>query len=202
VNTFVVPRIDDRTLLVALCPLLALSDTVVEAVAASISLIAVAALTGSIVALTSKWVDSGLRLAASFITLALLIGIVELITLAWFPRLRASFGVFLPLIACNYALLRVLDPPGAPTLARSLQIAATAAVAMLILGIARELVGHGSLMHDVGASLGSWFKPLEWTVFDLDMGFLLAMLPPGAFIAAGLLIALKNAWQLRERIKE
>jgi Na+-translocating ferredoxin:NAD+ oxidoreductase subunit E len=202
VNTSVVPRIDDRTLLVALCPLLAMSDTVVETVAASIALLVVAALTSSIVAITNKWVASELRLAASFITLALLVGIVELITLAWFPRLRASFGVFLPLIACNYALLRALDSPGAPTPTRSLRIAAIAAVAMLILGIARELVGHGSLMHDAGASLSSWFKPLEWTVFDLDMGFLLAMLPPGAFIAAGLLIALQNAWQLRERIKE
>ncbi len=201
-NTFVVPRIDEHTLLVALCPLLAMSDTVVEAVAASIALLTVAALTSSIVAITSKWVDSGLRLAANFITLALLVGIVELIALAWFPRLRASLSVFLPLIACNYALLRALDSPSPTTLGSSLRIATIAALAMLILGIARELVGHGSLMHDAGAGLGSWFKALEWTVFDLDMGFLLAMLPPGAFIAAGLLIALKNAWEVRERIKE
>jgi electron transport complex protein RnfE len=110
--------------------------------------------------------------------------------------------VFLPLIACNYALLRALDSQGAASLGDSMRIAATAAAAMLILGVARELVGHGSLMHDAGASVGSWFKPLEWTVFDLDMGFLLAMLPPGAFIAAGLLIALRNAWYSRERIEE
>jgi electron transport complex protein RnfE len=192
---------DERTLLVALCPLIAMSDTVVEAVVASSALLAMAAATSFIVALTSKWVVSELRLAASFITLAVLAAICELVALAWFPRLRVSLDVFLPLIACNYALLRALDWPGTATVADSMRIAAMAAVAMLILGLARELVGHGSLMHDAGASLGSWFKPLEWTVFDLDMGFLLAMLPPGAFIAAGLLIALRNAWHARERIE-
>ena len=200
-NTSAVPRIDERTLLVALCPLLAMSDTLVEAVAASIALIVVAALTSSILAIANKWVASELRLATSFITLALLVGVLELVALAWFPRLRASLSVFLPLMAGNYALLRALDSPGTSS-GRSFNIVATAAIAMLILGVARELVGHGSLMHDAGASLGSWSKALEWTVFDLDMGFLLAMLPPGAFIAAGLLIALKNAWHLRERIGE
>ena len=201
-NTFAVPKIDERTLLMALCPLLAMSDTVVEAVAASIALIVVAAAASLIVSIANKWVASELRLATSFITLALLVGILELVALAWFPRLRASLGVFLPLMACNYALLHALDSPGASIVARSFNIVAFAATAMLILGIARELVGHGSLMHDAGASLGSWSQALEWTVFDLDMGFLLAMLPPGAFIAAGLLIALKNAWHLRERIEE
>lgn len=201
-NKTIMPSIDERTLLVALCPLLAISDTVVEAVAAAIALIAVAAFTSAIVAITSKWVAPELRLAANFTTLALLVGILELVTLAWFPRLRASLGVFLPLIACNYALLRALDSPRGSTVASSLRIGAIAGSAMLTLGIARELVGHGSLMHDAGASLGSWFRSWERTVFDLDMGFLLAMLPPGAFIAAGLLIALQNAWHLRERIKE
>lgn len=201
-NTPVVMKIDERTLLVALCPLVALSDTVVEAVAASIALLAMTALTSGIVAIANKWISSELRLATSFVTLALLAAICELVALAWFPRLRASMDLFLPLIACNYALLRALDSYGGATIADSMRIAAMTAVAMLILGVARELVGHGSLMHDAGVSLGSWFKALEWTVFDLDMGFLLAMLPPGAFIAAGLLLALRNAWHEGERIKE
>ena len=178
-----------------------MSDTLVEALAASCALIAVAAATSSIVAITSKWVDPELRLSASFITISLVIGIVELVALAWFPRLRASLGVFLPLMACNYALLRVLDSPGTRFIASSMRIGALAAIALLILGLARELVGHGSLMHDAGASLGVGLRRFEWIVFDLDMGFLLAMLPPGAFIAAGLLLALRNAWHSRERIK-
>lgn len=201
-NTPVAMRIDDRTLLVALCPLVALSDTVVEAVAASIALLAMSALTSCIVAITSKWISSELRLATSFVMLALLAAICELVASAWFPRLRASLDLFLPLVACNYALLRALDSHGAATVANSMRVGTITAVAMLILGVARELVGHGSLMHDAGASWGSWFKALEWTVFDLDMGFLLAMLPPGAFIAAGLLLALRNAWHEGERIKE
>jgi electron transport complex protein RnfE len=59
------------------------------------------------------------------------------------------------------------------------------------------LVGHGSLFHGAAVSFGPQLQELEWTAFDFDMGFLLAMLPPGAFIALGLLLALRNAWQSR-----
>lgn len=195
-------KVDERTLLVALCPLIAMSDTLVEALAVSVVLIAVALVTSAIVTSSSRWLDPELRLPAGFLTLTLIIGIVELVMLAWFPVLRTALGVFLPLMATNYALLRVMESSSSMTIARSMHIAALGAVALLILGVARELVGHGSLMHDAGENLGLWFEALEWTVFDLDMGFLLAMLPPGAFIALGLLIALNNAWHSRERVKE
>jgi electron transport complex protein RnfE len=69
---------------------------------------------------------------------------------------------------------------------------------LLALGLARELVGRGSLLNGAGALLGSWAQRLEIKVFSVDMGFLLAMLPPGAFISLGLLIAARN-WLARRR---
>ena len=70
------------------------------------------------------------------------------------------------------------------------------ALTLLALGLARELVGRGSLLNGAGALLGSWAQRLELKVFSVDMGFLLAMLPPGAFISLGLLIAARN-WLAR-----
>ena len=71
------------------------------------------------------------------------------------------------------------------------------AVTLLPLGIARELVGRGSLLNDAGTLLGAWAGWAETSVFRVDMGFLLAMLPPGAFISFGLLLAARN-W-IRQR---
>jgi electron transport complex protein RnfE len=70
------------------------------------------------------------------------------------------------------------------------------ALLLLLLGIARELVGRGSIFHDAGNQFGDWARGLQ--LFRADMGFLLAMLPPGAFISLGLLLALRN-WLLDRR---
>jgi electron transport complex protein RnfE len=69
------------------------------------------------------------------------------------------------------------------------------ALVLLILGLVREFVGRGSLFHDA-RMLGDWAGFLDVQVFRADMGFLLAMLPPGAFIAFGLLLAARN-WMNR-----
>jgi electron transport complex protein RnfE len=81
---------------------------------------------------------------------------------------------------------------------RSVRISIGIALTLLALGLARELVGRGSLLNGAGALLGTWAQQFEVKVFSVDMGFLLAMLPPGAFISLGLLIAARN-WLARPR---
>jgi Na+-translocating ferredoxin:NAD+ oxidoreductase subunit E len=184
----------DRALLVALCPLIAVSDTLVNALGSSVVALIASSLTAVIAVLIARWISDELRFASNFLIFAIIIGILELAVLALFPRLRVSLGVFLPLIACNLAVLWSIQEPTASwqQVINTLRLCGIITLALVLLGAARELVGHGSLMHDAGASLSPWFTRLEWTVFDLDMGFLLAMLPPGAFISLGLLIALAN----------
>jgi electron transport complex protein RnfE len=86
----------------------------------------------------------------------------------------------------------------AATLNRSVRISIGIALTLLALGLARELVGRGSLLNGAGTLLGAWAQRFEINVFSVDMGFLLAMLPPGAFISLGLLIAARN-WLARRR---
>jgi electron transport complex protein RnfE len=187
--------------LLALCPLLAVSDTVVKAIGFSAVVLLLLPLSTVLFGLIRRWLDVTISLAASLLIAAGLVTASELLLQAWFHNLGASFTVFLPLLAVNVIMVdHALDAPASPpqALNRSIRIGIGIALTLLALGLARELVGRGSLLNEAGALLGSWAQGLEVNVFSVDMGFLLAMLPPGAFISLGLLIAARN-WLAQRR---
>lgn len=181
--------------LLALCPLLAVSDTVVKAIGFSVLVLILLPLATLLLGVVRRWLDDTIILPASLLVTAGLVTAAELLMRAWFHDLGQSFGVFLPLLAVNIVVIDHIQTPGrssADALIRSLRIAAGIALTLIALGFARELVGRGSLLNGAGTLLGSWAEQLEVKVFSVDMGFLLAMLPPGAFISLGLLIAARN----------
>jgi electron transport complex protein RnfE len=215
-----IARPDAILQLLALCPLLAVGDTLAKAIA--ISAVILITLPAAIVLSWGlrRWLDESGRLAAAAFLLAGLIGCAELLLDAGLHELRLSLGLFLPLAAVNLVLLEraagflptrtshvpalaqhrsaVVPVPkiaGEIALGTALQIALRTAggmaLTLLLLGAARELVGRGSLLHDAHL-LGTWASGLGIQFFRIDMGFLLAMLPPGAFLALGLLLALRN----------
>jgi electron transport complex protein RnfE len=187
--------------LLALCPLLAISDTVVKAIGFSVIVLVLLPLTTILFGVIRRWLDVTVSLAASLLIAAGLVTAVELLLQAWFHDLGASFTVFLPLLAVNVIMIdHALESPASLThaLNRSVRISIGITLTLLALGLARELVGRGSLLNGAGALLGAWAQPFEIKVFSVDMGFLLAMLPPGAFISLGLLIAARN-WLSRRR---
>lgn len=186
--------------MLALCPLIAASDTVVNAIGLGLATIIVSVLVGATLSILTRWLDDTMRIAATLLILAGILAIIERAMLAWFYELREALGVFLPLIVCNIALLRLWQQPldAHRSIVDALKLGTSIAVVLVLLGIARELVGRGSLLHGAGHAFGAWFAPAELGVFDVDMGFLLAMLPPGAFISLGLLLALRN-WALRTK---
>jgi Na+-translocating ferredoxin:NAD+ oxidoreductase subunit E len=186
--------------LIAVCPLLAMSDTVVDAVGIGVVVLLVVPLATALLLLLRSRLSDETALAASMLTLAALVAGVELLMSAWFSELRTSLTLFVPLIVSNLIVAQYLsarhESCGAAFIG-SLRIATGIAVTLLPLGIARELVGRGSLLNDAGNLLGAWAGWAETSVFRVDMGFLLAMLPPGAFISFGLLLAARN-W-IRQR---
>ncbi|WP_129777169.1 Rnf-Nqr domain containing protein [Peristeroidobacter soli] len=190
--------------LLALCPLLAVSDTVVKALAFSVLVLAIFPLATLLLNTIRRWLDDAIVLPASLLVTAGLVTAAELFMRAWFHDLGASFGVFLPLLAVNIVVIDQIQTPAADrgmALIRSLRIALGIALTLMALGFARELVGRGSLLSGAGALLGHWADRLEVKVFSVDMGFLLAMLPPGAFISLGLLIAARNWTAARHSTK-
>jgi H+/Na+-translocating ferredoxin:NAD+ oxidoreductase subunit E len=185
--------------LIAVCPLLAMSDTVVNALGIGvIVLIVVPLATALLVMLRSRLADETV-LAASMLMLAALVACVELLLSAWFSELRTSLAIFVPLVVSNLIVVQHLyarHESVVDAVTASLRIALGIAITLLPLGIARELVGRGSFLHDAKTLLGTWAGWAEVSVFRVDMGFLLAMLPPGAFISFGLLLAARN-WFIR-----
>jgi len=187
--------------LIAVCPLLAMSDTVVDALGIGAVVLLTVPVATLLLALIRARLSAETAIAASMLTLAALIACVELLLSAWLSELRTSLALFVPLIVANLIIVEQLQnrhARPADAVVGSLKIAIGIAVTLLPLSIARELVGRGSLLHDAGTLLGPWAGWAETSVFRVDMGFLLAMLPPGAFISFGLLLAARN-WLAQHR---
>jgi H+/Na+-translocating ferredoxin:NAD+ oxidoreductase subunit E len=180
--------------LLALCPLLAASDTLVNGLGLGAAVLIIVPLATALLMAIRRWLSEDSALAVSLLVLATLAGCVELLMRARFPDLSASLHLFVPLIVTNIVVVaRLQDREATPlaSIGAALGIAIGIALTLLELGTVRELVGRGSLFH--GARLvGRWASGLELMAFPVDMGFLLAMLPPGAFISLGLLIAARN----------
>jgi electron transport complex protein RnfE len=187
--------------LIAVCPLLAMSDTVANALGIGVIVLIVVPLATALLAVMRSRLENETALAASLLTIAALVACVELLSSAWFSELRTSLTLFVPLIVSNLIVVQHVyarHESFAAAVTESLRIAIGIAITLLPLGIARELVGRGSFLHDAHSLLGAWAGWSELSVFRVDMGFLLAMLPPGAFIAFGLLLAARN-WFIQRR---
>lgn len=189
-----VPR--DTLLVLTLCPAIAVADTLANSIGLGVAALIVAVVSNVILSVISRWLPGEARLAATFVVTAAVVAAVEMLLNAWLHELWESLAVFLPLLAVN---MIIVTNASATTnvfsaLAEGTRTGGTIAAALLILGAVRELVGRGSFLHDVAHLLGSGAH--EITLFRVDMGFLLAMLPPGAFISLALLIAMRN-WFVR-----
>lgn len=190
----------DVLALFALCPLLAVSDTIANALTAGLAMLLVTIGSTVIAAFLPRWLRDEVRFASLALIVTSVVAAIGLAAQAWLPGVFDSLGIFLALIVSNVLLLvQAQATPGAP--ARALASAARTTVfvviTMLTLGIARELVGRGSVLRGSGQMFGDWAAALPQQLFREDMGFLLAVLPPGAFIALGLLFALAKWWRQR-----
>jgi len=191
----------DVLALFALCPLLAVSDTIANALSASIAMLVVTIGSTLIAAFLPRWLEGEIRFASLAIVVTTVVAVIALLVQAWLPGVFDSLGVFLALIVSNVLLLvQAQAIRGAPVraLASAARTTVFVVVTMLVLALGRELVGRGSTLRESGRMFGDWASGWHQQLFREDMGFLLAVLPPGAFIALGLLFALAK-WLQRRR---
>ena len=185
----------------ALCPVLAASDNVINSLAIGVAAIVAIAVCSLAVTLIARRLPDEIRVVSSALVLAAVVGCLMLLFNAGAHELHRSLGLYLPLLIANYVLLERIEAaatkPPLQALVTALKTGCTLAVALLALGIARELVGRGSLFYNAGTMLGDAAKQVEVQFFRADMGFLLATFPPGAFISVGLLLAARNWWLAR-----
>lgn len=184
--------------LLGLCPLLAVSNSVVNGLGLGLATMAVLACSNLSVSLARRWLSRDIRIPAFVLIIASLVTAVELVMNAWFHELYRILGIFIPLIVTNCAIIARAEAfasrqPVLPALWDGLMTGLGFLLVLVVLGAGRELVGNGSLLEGADMMLGPAGDALKIQLFDPDAGLLLAVLPPGAFIALGLLIAAKNA---------
>jgi electron transport complex protein RnfE len=184
--------------LLGLCPLLAVTTSVANALGLGVATLAVLMVSNAIAAVAGPRVPREVRLAVFVVVIAAAVTSVELAMAAWWPGLHAALGIFLPLIVTNCLVLARAESfasrePLPRALLDGLAMGLGFLLVLLALGASRELLGRGSLGADLQLLLGEHFATAGWRIFPESEGWLLALLPPGAFILLGLMLALGNA---------
>ena len=192
--------------LLGLCPLLAISNTVVNALSLGLATTLVMTLSGSGVAAMREWIPNEARIPIYVLLIAVLVTVVQLLINAYVHPLYLVLGIFIPLIVTNCIILARAESFASKNgiLASALDGIAMGlglTAVLVVLGGIREVFGYGTLLSGIDLVFGETAKSLVITVVPNYHGFLLAILPPGAFIALGLLIALKNWLNLRAERK-
>ena len=183
--------------LFCLCSLLGSTESLAAALGMAVLVLCTTLAGILLVLLLSRVLPHATSTALWLSCAATVMALCELLVHATHYDLYRKLGLFLPLSIISCLLLartemRALQTSLAASLRRALQLSAGYALASVVLGAGRELVGHGSLFADASTLLGSWAAPLEVQLFRADMGFLMAVLAPGAFVGLGLGVALYN----------
>ncbi len=180
--------------LLGLCPLLAVSSTATNALGLGLATTLVLVCTNIAVSALRRWVPNEIRIPIYVMIIASVVSAVQMLINAYAFGLYQSLGIFIPLIVTNCIVIgraeayAAKNPVGLSAL-DGLAMGLGATCALFVLGSLREILGNGTLFDGADMLLGNWAKVLRIDVLHLDSHFLLAMLPPGAFIGLGLLLA-------------
>jgi electron transport complex protein RnfE len=195
--------------LLGLCPLLAVSNSLVNGLGLGLATLLTLTITNLIVSLIRDLVRPEIRIPIYVLLIAAVVTAIELAMNAYLHRLYLVLGIFIPLIVTNCAVLGRAEAFASknkplPAALDGFMVGLGFALVLVLLGALRELIGRGTLFDGAHLLLGEWAEGLRWQVIEDYPGFLLALLPPGAFIALGLLLALKNIIdrRLAERAKQ
>lgn len=191
--------------LLGLCPLLGVSNSMVNALGMGIATALVLAASNAAVALVRNQVTDAVRLPVFVMIIAALTTCIELLMQAFTYELYQILGIFIPLITTNCIILGRAEAFAAKNSVLhasfdGLMMGAGFGLVMLAIGTVRELLGTGAILGNMHLLFGPIAAHWQLTLFSDYSGFLLAILPPGAFLVLGLLIALKNV--LDERATE
>ncbi len=183
--------------LLGLCPLLAVTGSVVNALGLAAATTLVLVCSNTSVSLIRNIVSDAVRLPVFVMIIASAVTCTELLMQAFAYELYQILGIFLPLITTNCVILGRADAFASknalgPAAYDGLLMGLGFGVVLVLLGGLRELVGTGTLFANMDLLFGPGAASWEWVLVAGYQPFLLAILPPGAFIFTGLLIAGKN----------
>jgi len=188
--------------LLGLCPLLAVTSTVINGLGLGIATLITLVLSNSIVSLIRGFVRSEVRLPVFVLIIASVVTIIELGIKAMFYDLYLVLGIFIPLIVTNCAIIGRAEGfasrnPVAPAALDGLMMGMGFLAVLVLLGGLREIIGFGTLFAHAELMFGDSARAWMIQINPDYPGFLLAVLPPGAFFGLALLIVAKNWLDLR-----
>lgn len=180
-----------------LCPLLAVSTTVVNGFGLGLATLVTLVASNVTVSLIRNLIPREVRIPVYVLVIACAVTMIDLGLQAYLPELNDSLGIFIPLIVTNCVIIARAEAFASKNgVGRSFVDAVAMGVGftfvLVVLGSMRELLGYGTLFQRADLIFGEGARNLTLTLVNDYRGFLLAVLPPGAFIGLGLLIALKN----------
>ena len=185
--------------LLGLCPLLAVSASVVNSLGLAAATLFVLISSNLCVSVVRNVVSDTIRLPVFVMIIAASVTAIELLMQAYTYELYQILGIFLPLITTNCIILGRADAfaaknPVLPSIYDGFIMGVGFGAVLVVLGAIRELLGTGGLFANMQLLFGETAR--HWhVVFSADYpALLLAILPPGAFIVTGFLIAGKNAF--------
>lgn len=191
--------------LLGLCPLLAVSSTATNALGLGLATTLVLVCTNTVISALRRWVPNEIRIPIYVMIIASVVTAVQLLMNAYAYNLYQALGIFIPLIVTNCIVIGRAEAfaaknPVLPSAIDGLAMGLGSTFALFILGALREIFGNGTLFDGASNLLGDWAAVLRIEILHLDNAFLLAILPPGAFIGLGLLLALK--YVIDEKVKQ
>jgi electron transport complex protein RnfE len=183
--------------LLGLCPLLAVTTSVINGLGLGLATTLTLTTSNVIVSLIRNLVRPEVRIPVFVLVIASTVTIIELGMNAWFHDLYRILGIFIPLIVTNCVIIgRAESFASKQTVDRALLDGLAMGIGftlvLVTLGGLREVLGQGTLLAQAHLMFGEAGRALSVTLIGDYRGFLLAILPPGAFIGLGLLIAAMN----------
>ncbi|MCP5418027.1 MAG: electron transport complex subunit E [Chromatiaceae bacterium] len=183
--------------LLGLCPLLAVTNTAVNGLGLGLATLVVLTLSNATISIIRNWVRPEVRLPVFVLIIASFVTAVELSMMAWFYELYRILGIFIPLIVTNCTIIGRAEAfasknPLGRSLVDGLAMGLGFTLVLTALGAMREIIGLGTLFSQADLMFGEVAAGLYMSLGEDFKGMLLAILPPGAFIGLGFMIALKN----------
>ena len=173
-----------------MCPTLAVTTSLINAIGMGLSATFVLICSNFVISLVRKIIPSKIRIASYVVVIAAFVSVIEMLLKAYIPSLSKSLGLFIPLIVVNCIILARAESFASknkpiPSAFDGLGMGLGFTVGLSVLGAVREIIGSGSILG---------FKILEGT-FQPAIMFIL---PPGAFIVLGIVLAVINVWKSKK----
>jgi len=183
--------------LLGLCPLLAVTNTLTNALGLGLATLFVVIASNILISLIRHHVPKAIRIPVFVMIIASLVSCIQLLMNAYTYQLYLSLGIFIPLIVTNCMIIGRAEAFASKNNVKhsafdGLMMGLGFTAVLILLGAGREILAQGTLFDGIETLLGDWASFMTITLYNTDTSFLLAALPPGAFILMGLIIAFKN----------